>query len=97
MLSYDIIQKLIFGNGNKVKLLRENRSMTIKELAKATNVTKEYIENLEQNPIKQLTPELAKIAHILETDEELLLTYPLWLDHKVIKKIIHQFVCFSSS
>ena len=73
VINYELLQKLVFGVGNKLKTVREHRGLSIEKLAEKSAVGKEHIAFMETHKIELLDSDLCKIAEVLGIDEGLLL------------------------
>lgn len=77
----EIIEKLIFCEGNKVKNLRIYKNLTSKQLSELADVSEERLESIEQCKIRLIDSDLTKIATALDVDAELLQDMPEWFDN----------------
>lgn len=92
-LPYDLQQKLIFSDGNKLKIAREHRGISIDELSAISGISMEQLNFLENNKIELLGIDLCKIASLLQIDEELLIDNAMLLsrqENMLFNQIVNQ-------
>ena len=68
--------------GDKIRLIREKKGLTLKEIAEKVNVTESLISQIERNKVSPAIDTLLKIAEVLEIDVEYLFS-----DYKIEKKV----------
>jgi HTH-type transcriptional regulator, competence development regulator len=73
--------------GEKIKGLREDKRLSIRELGRRTDVTGMHISNLEKGKINASPELLVKIAKVLDTDADELLHMADRVDPEVIDVI----------
>ena len=81
-LSFELAKCLILDNGNKVRNLRLLKKLTIKELAKLSNVSEGSLKSIECLKIELITTDLTKIANALNVDVDLLLDSTMSMDNQ---------------
>lgn len=68
----EVVDRLL-ADENAVRVLREHRGLTLKQVAEACGVTSSHISQIEKGKRSMSTEVLKKLAEVLRVDVELLL------------------------
>ena len=68
MFPADLVDRMILGKENPIVILRENRGMNQKDLAKKSDITTAYLSQLEAGKRKGSVDILKRISNALDVD-----------------------------